>query len=355
MKKSVELYRQGKLNETIALLEKETSKHPKNYEAFYVLGRCYLKKGDTTNAINAFLAAARKTPPELKYVTALGEAYLHRGLFASASQQFDFAVMKDPKDLVARNNLAFCYMRMRKYDKAIENYETTIKLDPNNEVALANLGEIYAKHENDREKALEYYQRFLALAPDSNLAPTIKSYIETGKFLEEIAREKKEQKLEKDTEIAKELAIEYGKPKTSLPLEKSIVVLVQPIYSDKYKTSEQQALADYVEAEIFNKLPWKPVREVDFRHELEMIKRDYSYPCQAIICFAALAEKVDAAKVISTKIASVGSYTIITLEIYNKEMDAIELVLNEKLKLEEYALFEALDSLVSQVAERYLN
>jgi tetratricopeptide (TPR) repeat protein len=62
---------------------------------------------------------------------------------------------------------------MQQYEDAVRWFQQAIELDPKRAVAYLNLGDAYAKL-NRNQEAGQAYQRYLELAPDSKVAPTVR-------------------------------------------------------------------------------------------------------------------------------------------------------------------------------------
>jgi len=62
-------------------------------------------------------------------------------------------------------NLGVAYAQAKLYSEAIEEYEKSIESNPDNADAYYNLGVLYETVEADTEKAIENYEKYLALNP----------------------------------------------------------------------------------------------------------------------------------------------------------------------------------------------
>lgn len=54
-------------------------------------------------------------------------------------------------------------MEQKEYPKAVERFKQVLEIDPKYDMALLNLGIIYDENLVDKEKALEYYDKYIAL------------------------------------------------------------------------------------------------------------------------------------------------------------------------------------------------
>jgi len=72
------------------------------------------------------------------------------------------ALERDPNNKFAHNNLGVVYMQKGQYAKAAQHFERVLAIDPSYDKAMLNLGIIYDDHLGDKEKALKYYDQYLA-------------------------------------------------------------------------------------------------------------------------------------------------------------------------------------------------
>ncbi len=80
-------------------------------------------------------------------------------------------------------NLGVIYAQQQEYSKAVAELERVIELKPNDAEALYNLGVVYGEYLGNRQKAVGYFEKYLALSPDDSEADRIRKYILTWKTL----------------------------------------------------------------------------------------------------------------------------------------------------------------------------
>jgi len=76
-------------------------------------------------------------------------------------------------------NLGVANIKNKEYGRAIKEFEKVLELKPQDAYANYNLGYIYAEHLVDRERAIKYFQNYLAYAPDARDANWVRKYILT--------------------------------------------------------------------------------------------------------------------------------------------------------------------------------
>jgi len=97
---------------------------------------------------------------------AIGMAYYDMGKYAEAEKWLNRAKAKDKTKIASEYNLGRIAFETGRYDDAIKHFEAILKRDPKNVLALKAAA--YTKiRGGDIEKAAEYYDRVLALVPES--------------------------------------------------------------------------------------------------------------------------------------------------------------------------------------------
>jgi len=74
-------------------------------------------------------------------------------------------------------NLGVFYCSSKDFGRAVEEFKQTIDIRPNDKDAIFNLGLIYAEHQIDKAKAIEYFKKYIQLDNRSVNADFAKQYI----------------------------------------------------------------------------------------------------------------------------------------------------------------------------------
>ena len=164
--------------EGIELYEKAIELRPAFIEAHLARARHLIETGDFIEA-EASLAAARKTAPMLPEISAIaGRLYREEGDFAKAEAAFKKA-LADGKAETPRGEDTLAatleyYSLAEKYlRKAIEQLAGA----PDAKVVFQYLGRLLERQDKAAE-AIELYQKFLKIFPDSVEATAVRSFIE---------------------------------------------------------------------------------------------------------------------------------------------------------------------------------
>lgn len=111
------------------------------------------------------LKALAQSNPELGGVHAnLGLLYRQAGKLPEAAAELERAVQASPRQAVFHNQLGIIYRQQGQFTKARDEYEKAIVLDASYASAVLNLGILNDLYLQDRKRALELYDWYLALS-----------------------------------------------------------------------------------------------------------------------------------------------------------------------------------------------
>lgn len=114
-------------------------------------------------------AALAKSNPELGGPHAnLAVIYRQANKLPQAADALERAVAANPNQAVYFNQLGIVYRMMGQFTKARDAYDKAIALDPNYALAYLNLGILHDVYLWDSKRALELYDRYLALTPTAD-------------------------------------------------------------------------------------------------------------------------------------------------------------------------------------------
>ena len=187
------LYALNRSDEGIQVLEKGLLRHTNNLELQHYLGLNLYQAGRTDDAENILIKVTSESQeqlPEAYFV--LGKINLERGDTEKAAEYFEKYTIASPSDKRSWQALSSAYIQQKDIDRAEQALNKLMELSPEDPIALLNMGHIqYEKHQAD--EAVKYYER--ALKADSSrddLLYTIASvYYLDGQYEEAIERFKK--------------------------------------------------------------------------------------------------------------------------------------------------------------------
>jgi type IV pilus assembly protein PilF len=168
----------------------DTLVRKKKGDAARNLGEAFFGQGDFTSALRELLAAEALVPDDPYVQNDLGLVLLAKDRTEEAVARFQKALSVRPDFADARNNLGRAYLDLKRWDDAILEFDKIIGdlLYSPIHYPLTNLGWAYF-NKGQYDKAIHYYKKALALAPDFFIAlrGLGRTYLETGKPQEAIS------------------------------------------------------------------------------------------------------------------------------------------------------------------------
>lgn len=119
-----------------------------------------------------------KEPANRNAWVQLGHNYFDSDQPMKAIEAYDKALELNANDSNILTDQGVMYRRLGWFDKAIKNFEQAYKLNPNHQQSLYNLGIVYRYDLQDFPKAIETWEKFLAINPGGAGAAQVRSELE---------------------------------------------------------------------------------------------------------------------------------------------------------------------------------
>ena len=139
-----------------------------NVQRAFEAARRALIAGRTDEAERGFKALTASNPELGGPHANLGLIYRQANKLPESVAELELAVKDDPRQPVFWNQLGVSYRMQGQFPKARDAYQKAIALDPNYAVAYLNLGILYDLYFWESKRALELYDRYLALSPQGD-------------------------------------------------------------------------------------------------------------------------------------------------------------------------------------------
>lgn len=124
-----------------------------------------MRAGRTADAQRGFKSVIESHPGLGGPHANLGLLYRQAGRLPEAIAELELATKASPKQASTFNQLGITYRMHGQFAKAREAYERALDLDANHAAAVLNLGILNDLYLWDAKRALELYERYLALSP----------------------------------------------------------------------------------------------------------------------------------------------------------------------------------------------
>ena len=154
---------------SLRCLTNVTEREPDNQTALFMKGFIYKEKGDTASAVTLLRRVCDLYPDYEPAFEELGILYssVNNPL---AAEYLSTAIRLQPNNTNALYALAMYHQDNKQMDEAEALYRKILDINENSADAWHNLGYIELTYYSDYERAIEYFDRALAVDPDHTAA-----------------------------------------------------------------------------------------------------------------------------------------------------------------------------------------
>jgi serine/threonine protein kinase/tetratricopeptide (TPR) repeat protein len=159
-----ELYlRTGKTTDAVTAFSGALAAQPNNFDATLGLARAYDAAGDAGRSEETYKRAIQLQPAYFGGYSKLGGFYFNRGRWDGAAKAFQKVTELTPDNADAFSNVGACYFALGEFERALQVFQKSLALDPT-DVAYSNIGttQYYLRRYADSAAAFE---KALALSP----------------------------------------------------------------------------------------------------------------------------------------------------------------------------------------------
>ncbi|MFW9917115.1 MAG: tetratricopeptide repeat protein [Candidatus Thorarchaeota archaeon] len=136
-----ELWKDGRRQQAIQLLENASYAHQTDAELLLLLGKFHLRDGHIHEAVDAYNRALSFFPDDPHVLVALGDAYTELELHEKAVEYLKRAQLINPNDEAIGAKLSTAYMRLGQQEEAMGELKSFVEKTPDPEDASADYGQ----------------------------------------------------------------------------------------------------------------------------------------------------------------------------------------------------------------------
>ncbi len=185
---AIALFNERKFEDALELFQSFQQKKPGMYKIGINIANCYLELQRYEEAIEELqkvLDKIKAENPELEgnktaaqIFATIGDIYMRQDQLKKAEEYFKKSIEIDKSDHALAYNIAEILFVGGKTDESITYYNLAIKIKPDWPNSYKQIGYAYL-NKGDIKKAIEMFQKFLKLDPDSPEAPGLKEVIKS--------------------------------------------------------------------------------------------------------------------------------------------------------------------------------
>ena len=123
------------------------------------------------------MTAMASLPTDYEALIQVGNQTMDEGNYPIAAEAYKRALAIKGENPDVRTDYGACLHGMGLEIRALEEFRTVLKDHPNHPIAIFNMGIVYY-NEQLTDSAKVYWEKYLALEPESNIANTVRQYLE---------------------------------------------------------------------------------------------------------------------------------------------------------------------------------
>jgi tetratricopeptide (TPR) repeat protein len=176
-RKGIDLFNEGKYEESIPVFQTIVEKFPDAYIVYMNIGHSYFQMENYDEAEKYYLKVLERDPGNVDTLIGLGNIAMNRGDTAKAMEWYnkiEFDKIDDPTVLY---NVGTIFYNNSKFDEALKYYKKAVEVQDDFLDAIYQLGLTYLTKGNNAE-ALAQFERYLEVAPDSPKASQVQGFID---------------------------------------------------------------------------------------------------------------------------------------------------------------------------------
>ena len=121
--------------------------------------------------------AVKQDPENVVAWTKLGNLMMDSSRFLEAIDAYEKALKLNPKNVDIRVDMGTCYRRIGRPDRAAEEFRKAITINPRHPYAHRNLGVVLAFDLNDKKQAINEFEEYIKLSPDTPDSQQIRNLV----------------------------------------------------------------------------------------------------------------------------------------------------------------------------------
>jgi spermidine synthase len=163
---ALNLYKDENVPDAVKNLKKAIELDPSGADAYYNLAQIYHSQGVKDEAIYNYKSAIRLSPRPWRYQQRLADLLAEYGDYSEAIQEYESALKGGINKPEILYGMAKAYKALDMRDNAMSRIQEAIAIDPYFAPLYEELGDLHEAGK-EYEKAIEAYEKFAELEPDS--------------------------------------------------------------------------------------------------------------------------------------------------------------------------------------------
>jgi tetratricopeptide (TPR) repeat protein len=176
-KKGIDLFNEGKYQESIPIFNTIVEKFPDAYIVYMNIGHSYFQMENYDEAEKFYLQVLEREAGHVDTLIGLGNCYMNRGDSDKAMEWYSKIEFEKIEDATLLYNVGTIFYNNSKLDEALKYYKKAVEVQEDSLDAIYQLGLTYLAKGSNAE-ALVQFESYLKFDPDSQRASQVQSFID---------------------------------------------------------------------------------------------------------------------------------------------------------------------------------
>ncbi len=176
-KKGIDLFNEGRYNESIPIFNMILEKFPDAYIVYMNIGHTYFQLENYDEAEINYLKVLEREADHVDTLIGLGNCYMNRGDSEKATEWYNKIEFGKIEDVTVLYNVGTIFYNNSEFDDALKYYKKAVEVQEDFLDAIYQLGLTYLTKGSNAE-ALTQFENYLKFDPDSQRASQVQSFID---------------------------------------------------------------------------------------------------------------------------------------------------------------------------------
>jgi TolA-binding protein len=176
-KKGIDLFNEGKFEESIGVFKTVVEKFPEAYIVYLNIGHSYFQLENYDEAEKNYMRVLESDAGNVDALMGVGNCYMNRSETDKAMEWYNKIELEKIKDPVVLYNVGTIYYNNSKFEEALKYYQKSVEVQEDFLDGLYQLGLTYLAMGRNAE-AITQFETYLKFDPDSSRSAQVKNFLD---------------------------------------------------------------------------------------------------------------------------------------------------------------------------------
>jgi tetratricopeptide (TPR) repeat protein len=176
-KRGIDLFNEGKYEESIPIFSKILDTFPDAYIVYLSIGHSYFRMENYDKAVENYMKVLEQEPDHVDALVGAGNCYMNQNEIEKSMEFYNKIEFEKIEDQTVLYNVGTVFYNNSKFDEALKYYKKAVEIQEDFCDAIYQLGLAYLAMGNNQE-ALTEFENYLKYDIDSPRAEQVRGFID---------------------------------------------------------------------------------------------------------------------------------------------------------------------------------